>query len=151
MEKHIGYIENGVNIDHIPQGNAWYIIKILGLDKSSAQVGIGLNLPSKKLGYKDLIKIENHFISQNALDSISTFCVGSTLSVIQDFKVIEKKTLTLPEEINNIIICPNNRCVSRLHTSKFYSAINHNHKIYVKCHYCEQSFLLNELSEYKLD
>lgn len=151
MEKHIGYIENGINIDHIPQGNVWYIIKILKLDKSSSQVGIGLNLPSKKFGKKDLIKIENHSISQNEIDSISTFCMGSTLSVIKDFKVIEKKTLELPKKINNIIICPNIRCVSRLYKSQFNSSINHNHKIYVKCYYCEQSFLLNELSEYKLD
>lgn len=58
--KKIGYIENRVTIDHIPHGNAWYIVKILNLTNSKSQTGVGLDLPSHKLGVKDLIKIEKN-------------------------------------------------------------------------------------------
>ncbi len=150
MEAHIGYIQSGINIDHIPQGNAWYVIRILGLDNANNQVGIGLNLPSKKLVRKDLIKIENWQIKQEQISAISLFCVGASLSVIENYTVVSKSVLSLPAEINDIIICPNNRCVSQHHKSKFFTETKHTNKVYAKCHYCEQSFLLNEIKNYKI-
>ena len=83
MEAHIGYIKNGVNLDHIPQGNAWYVIRILGLEKCDNQVGIGLNLPSKKLGRKDLIKIEQ-LICENfySTDNYQSNVVESKASLL---------------------------------------------------------------------
>ncbi len=68
QKKHIGYIKNGINIDHIPHGNAWYVMKILNLFNSETQTGVGLNLPSKKLGLKDLIKIENRILTAQEID-----------------------------------------------------------------------------------
>jgi aspartate carbamoyltransferase regulatory subunit len=148
-KKHIGYIENGINIDHIPHGNAWFVMKILNLFSSESQAGIGLNLPSHKLGVKDLVKIENRVLSQNEIDAISLFCVGSTLSVMKDFVVIQKMTLELPKAVNDIIICPNKRCVSHQHISKFNTFINRKNLIGVKCHYCEKEFMLDEINQYK--
>lgn len=149
-KRHIGYIENGINIDHIPHGNAWYVMKVLNLFNSESQAGIGLNLPSMKLGVKDLVKIENRILTQNEIDAISLFCVGSTLSVMKDFVVIDKQILELPKQVHDIIICPNKRCVSHQYTSKFYTFINRKNQTGVKCHYCEKEFLLDEIHEYKL-
>ena len=59
MDKKIGAIANGVNIDHIPQGNAWHILRLLKLERKYP-VGIGLNLISKRMGLKDLVKVENY-------------------------------------------------------------------------------------------
>jgi aspartate carbamoyltransferase regulatory subunit len=146
MKKHIGYIENGINLDHIPCGNAFYIMKILNLHGSKQQTGIGLNLPSKKLGTKDLIKIENRLLTDAEIDTISLFCVGSTLSVIADFKVIEKIKIALPRIVKNLVICPNRRCISHEHNSLFITNNNYlEQQIRVTCHYCEQTFLLSEL------
>lgn len=148
--KKIGYIENGINIDHIPHGNAWFVMQILNLFNSDNQTGVGLNLPSHKLGRKDLIKIENRALTTNEVNAISLFCIGSTLSVIRDFKVVEKYTLSLPPQIEDIIICPNQRCVSSEHNSKFTTSSNRQQKICVKCYYCEKSFLLEEIKNYKV-
>ena len=148
-KKHIGYIENGINIDHIPHGNAWYVMKILNLFNANSQTGVGLNLPSKKLGVKDLVKIENRILTQNEIDAISLFCVGSTLSVMKDFVVTEKTILQLPEQINDIIVCPNKRCVSHQYKSRFKTFVNHKNVTSVQCHYCEKEFLLEEIREYK--
>lgn len=148
-KRYIGYIENGINIDHIPQGNAWYVMKVLNLLNSESQAGVGLNLPSRKLGFKDLIKIENRILTQNEIDAISLFCIGSTLSVIKDFVVIEKQTLDLPKQINDIIVCPNKRCISHQYTSKFTSFINRKNQTGVACHYCEKEFMLDEINQYK--
>ncbi|MDQ5921225.1 MAG: aspartate carbamoyltransferase regulatory subunit [Pseudomonadota bacterium] len=151
-KKHIGYIENGINIDHIPHGNAWYIMKILNLFSSSSQAGVGLNLPSHKLGAKDLIKVEDRTLTQKEVDIISLFAVGSTLSVIKNFVVIDKQILHLPPEINDLLVCPNKRCVSQEYNSKFRTfikSINERSCTGVKCHYCEREFLLEEIKEYK--
>jgi aspartate carbamoyltransferase regulatory subunit len=149
-KKHIGSIENGINIDHIPCGNAFYIMKILNLYKSEYQTGIGLNLKSKKIGKKDLIKIENRHLTEQEIQAISLFAVGSTLSILENFKVIKKFNLSLPEIIDQIIVCPNKRCVSHHHVSKFLTTANRNNLIELKCYYCEKSFLLNDIKEYNL-
>ena len=148
-KKHIGYIENGINLDHIPHGNAWYIMKILNLFSSETQAGIGLNLPSKKLGTKDLLKIENRVLTQNEIDAISLFCTGSTLSIIKDFKVLSKSILELPKVVSDIIVCPNKRCVSHEHISKFNTFVNRKDETVVKCHYCEKEFKIEEVTQYK--
>jgi len=151
MEKrHIGYISNGINLDHIPSGNAWYIIKILNLQGGANQTGVGLNLPSKKLGTKDLIKIEGRTLRQDEIDAISLFCVGASLSEIKDFEVIKKIVIELPKIIHNIIVCPNSRCVSRLCASKFISNRNRQGEVELTCHYCEQIFALANIKNYNI-
>lgn len=149
--KKIGYIANGINIDHIPHGNAWYVVKILNLSNSKNQTGIGLNLPSNKLGIKDLIKIENIVLAPEKLDAIGLFCVGATLSIIENFKVVKKTIIKMPDsDIDDVIVCPNKRCVSHLHKSKFSTLVNHLQEHCVKCIYCEQTFLLKDIKEYKI-
>jgi aspartate carbamoyltransferase regulatory subunit len=152
MEKqqHIGYIANGINLDHIPHGRAFYIMQVLDLAQTDKQVGIGLNLPSKKLGYKDLIKVEDYYLNKQQLEAISLFAPCATLCTIKNFEVIEKIELKLPEKIENLIICPNSRCVSKLHKSKFIIFTDRQNKTCVKCHYCEQEFLLDTIKEYKI-
>ena len=73
------------------------------------------------------------------------------MSEIKDFKVLKKINLTLPHDINGIIVCPNERCVSHYCVSKFKSDINRKNQILVKCHYCEKQFMLNEIKHYKFN
>lgn len=143
-KKYIGHLENGINIDHIPRGNALFIIRILQLFHLNNQIGVGLNLPSNKIGYKDLIKIENYYLSNVEIEAISIFALGATLSTIKNFKVIEKKSLALPKVVTNLLVCPNIRCVSRSYKSKFIPFINKLSRVSVKCSYCEQDFLLEK-------
>lgn len=149
MEKKIGIIQNGINLDHIPQGNAWYIIKLLKLDSSKYPVGIGLNLMSTKLGRKDLIKIENYKLSKRELELISIFAFDATYSEIDEFKVTKKETLKLPDKIDELIICPNHRCISHQHKSLFHLQ-QKNTKFIAECHYCTKSYNLSSLTEFKL-
>jgi aspartate carbamoyltransferase regulatory subunit len=149
-KKHIGYIKDGINIDHIPSGNAWYIIKILDLQNKHNQSGVGLNLPSKKLGLKDLIKIENLVLTKDEIDAISLFCVDAHISVIKDYQVTQKINVELPKTIQNIVICPNFRCVSRQYISKFITSKNRQSKVCLTCHYCEQVFPLANIKNYNI-
>lgn len=146
--KTIGMIKDGINLDHIPQGNAWYIIKLLKLDNSRYPVGIGLNLTSKKMGHKDLLKIENHKLSKRELELISIFAVGSTYSEIEDYKIVKKEILQLPLQIDDLVICPNHRCISHQYKSLFY--LQQKNDLLVECHYCTKKYKLSELREFKI-
>ncbi|MEN9947019.1 MAG: hypothetical protein RLZZ293_1405 [Pseudomonadota bacterium] len=147
MSKKIGAIANGVNLDHIRQGNAWYIIKLLKLERNYP-VGIGLNLPSQRLGYKDLVKIENFYCSEDQLERISLFAYGATYSEIKNFEIVRKIHLTLPK-VTDLIICPNHRCISHQYSSKFHLHINGD-IIIARCHYCEHNYDLDGLNQFNL-
>lgn len=149
MTKTIGMIKNGINLDHIPKGNAWYIIKLLKLDNSKYPVGIGLNLISTKLGQKDLLKIENYKLSNRELELISIFAFNATYSEIDDFQVIKKIILKLPDKIDELIICPNHRCISHQYKSLFYLKQKHD-ELTAECHYCTKSYNLTGLTNFKL-
>ncbi|MDD3265694.1 MAG: aspartate carbamoyltransferase regulatory subunit [Burkholderiales bacterium] len=148
MENKIGALANGVNIDHIPQGNAWHIIKLLKLQRKYP-VGIGLNLTSKRLGVKDLVKIENYKLSEEQLSAISIFAPGATYSEIENYQIVKKVKLTVATEIENLVICPNHRCVSHQYRSKF-SFNNEREKVVATCHYCEHNYELSSLTEFNL-
>ncbi len=148
MNKKIGAIANGVNLDHIPQGNAWYIIKLLKLERKFP-VGIGLNLPSQRMGFKDLVKIENYRLTAEQLHKVSVFAYGATYSEIENYEVVQKIQLTLPESIQEIIVCPNHRCVSHQYKSWFKLSSNGD-KLTAQCHYCEHNYDLTKLTEFKL-
>lgn len=150
MKKHIADLENGINIDHIPNGKALYIIQILHLFNSDKQVGVGLNLPSNRLGRKDLLKVADYNLNDSEVHTISMFAPGATLSIIKDYAVISKTTLCLPTEVINLIICPNARCVSKQYKSRFSITRDRKNHVKVKCHYCEQEFLLDNIKEYNI-
>lgn len=150
MKKHIADLENGINIDHIPHGNALFIIRILRLFNSNKQVGVGLNLPSHRLGAKDLVKVADHILTDDELQNISLFAPGATLSIIKNYEVVDKQILKLPEIVDNLIVCPNNRCVSNQYKSKFRAAMDRKNHITIKCYYCEQEFLLDHIKEYNI-
>jgi aspartate carbamoyltransferase regulatory subunit len=148
MGKKIGAIANGVNIDHIPQGNAWYIIRLLKLQRKYP-VGIGLNLPSQRMLFKDLLKIENYTLTEAQIKEISVFAPKATYSEIVNYEIIRKFQLELPECIENLIICPNHRCVSHQYRSKFSLKFTSGKNI-ARCHYCEHNYELGSLTEFKL-
>ena len=106
----IDSIENGYVIDHIPAGKGMQIYNILSLDKLSCQVAIITNAKSKKNDVKDIIKI-NELVDLD-LDVIAYIAPNATVNVIKNSERIDKKNLSLPKEIKNVVKCPNPRCIS---------------------------------------
>ena len=52
-------IKKGIVIDHIPAGDGIKIFNFLELDKVKYRVALLMNVPSKKMKQKDIVKIEN--------------------------------------------------------------------------------------------
>ena len=104
----VGRISEGFVLDHIQAGKSMEIYKYLNLDKLDCTVAIIKNARSEKMGKKDLMKIECP-IDYIDLDVLGFIDHNITVNIVKDEKVTEKKTLTLPKEIRNIVKCKNPR------------------------------------------
>ena len=105
----IDEIENGIVFDHITAGKGMEVYNALRLDKLKCQVAIIQNAKSEKMGAKDIIKI-NELIDIN-LDVLCYIDKNITVNVIKNGKSVEKKTLSLPKTLTNVIKCSNPRCI----------------------------------------
>ena len=106
----IDSIKTGMVIDHITAGCGMRLYHLLGLDETDASVAIIKNVVSRKMGKKDIIKIDADIPVD--LDVIGYVDPGATVNIIKDGVRIEKKRIELPEKLTNIIRCKNPRCIT---------------------------------------
>lgn len=130
----IDKIENGIVFDHITAGKGMEVYNTLHLDRLNCQVAIIQNAKSEKMGAKDIIKI-NDLIDIN-LDVLCYIDKNITVSIIKDGKSAEKKTLSLPAELKNVIKCSNPRCISNNEDIDHIFTLVDDEGTY-RCLYCE--------------
>ena len=130
----IDSIENGYVIDHIPAGKGMQIYNVLSLDKLLCQVAIITNAKSKKNDVKDIIKI-NELVDLD-LDVIAYIAPNATVNVIKNSERIDKKHLSFPKEIKNVVKCPNPRCISNNEDIDHIFKLTDDKGTY-RCLYCE--------------
>ena len=112
-ELRVSKIENGTVIDHIAAGQALNVLAILGIDGTSGEgVSVGMNVPSNRLGRKDIVKVEGRELSQNEVDVLSLIAPAATINIVRDFDVVEKHRVSRPETVVGILSCPNANCIS---------------------------------------
>ncbi|HAE92325.1 aspartate carbamoyltransferase regulatory subunit [Tissierella praeacuta] len=135
----INSISKGIVIDHIKPGYGFFIFKHLKLDEANFTVALIMNATSKKHGRKDMIKIEN--VIDIDLAMLGFIDPNITVNIIEDEKITEKITLSLPDKVEGIIECKNPRCITsneRGIVHKFV-LINEEKGTY-KCEYCDQIY-----------
>lgn len=135
----ISKIKEGTVIDHIPAGKAFLVLKILDIDeKTKETVSMALNVPSKKMGKKDIVKVEGLFIREEELNKIALIAPNATINLIKDYEIEKKFKVKLPEVLQGVLKCPNRMCISNAKepiTSIFYVK-SENGEVVAKCHYC---------------
>lgn len=148
----IAAIQNGTAIDHIPAGQGMRIFRLLNLQQHENRISIGLNLPSGVIsGTKDIIKVEGREITEVEASRIGIFAPTTTVSIIRDGEVVNKFQAPLPEEILHAIVCPNTRCVTNFEkTSRRFNVSQVGKNICLCCHYCERTFVHDEINEYEV-
>ena len=132
----IDSIHNGIVLDHIKAGKAMEIYRFLGLDALDCSVAIIQKAPSKKQGRKDIIKIDSEMdLDLNILGFIDP---QITVNVIQDGALVEKKHLTLPERIQDVLKCKNPRCITSVEQElPHIFVLTDRKKAVYRCLYCE--------------
>ena len=141
-------IEKGTVIDHIPAGKGLIILRQFKLLHYGSAVTVGFNLPSKTQGSKDIIKITGVWLDDNAANRLALFAPEAVVNTIDHFKVINKRRLTLPDEIAEVFRCPNANCASHGEPVKSrFSIRGQGSQTKLKCHYCEKTFSRDSVTE----
>ncbi len=137
-ELSVSAIKEGTVIDHIPAQSLFKVISILGLDECENLITFGTNLGSERYGKKAIIKVADKFFENEDVNRIALVAPDARLNIIRDYEVVEKKLVTVPDEIIGIVKCFNPKCITNNEsiTTKF-SLLKAN-VLALKCHYCEK-------------
>ncbi|MBQ9552950.1 MAG: aspartate carbamoyltransferase regulatory subunit [Clostridia bacterium] len=132
----IDAIKNGIVIDHIEAGKSMQLYKVLNLDNLDCSVAIIKNVSSKKMGKKDIIKIDEEIDVD--LDVLGYIDPNITVNIIKDGVRIKKFNLELPERVTNVISCKNPRCITSVERGidQVFKLTDRENRIY-RCIYCE--------------
>ena len=132
----IDSIKNGIVIDHITAGLGMTVYNLLKLDELDCAVAIIKNAASRKMGKKDIIKIDAD-IELN-MDILGYVDPGITVDIIKDSKLIEKKSIGLPEKLTGVIKCKNPRCITTTEQElpHIFKLTDKAKRVY-RCIYCE--------------
>ena len=137
-EVRVSKIRDGTVIDHINGGYALDVAKILGITGHEHQVvTIAINVPSKRLYRKDIVKIEGRALSREELNRIALLSPRATINIIHDYKVVEKQEVQLPKVIEDIVRCINPTCITNSNEpvlAKF--AVKEEEPLLLRCLYC---------------
>lgn len=143
-ELQVAAIQNGTVIDHIPSDKIFQVINLLGLYDVHSPVTIGLNLKSKVMGSKGIIKIADKFFTDAQLQQLAVVCRQLTLCIIRDYEIVEKKPICLPRQLVGIVRCNNPKCITNNEPMPTRFAVMGQQ---LKCHYCNNEV---DLSKVKL-
>lgn len=140
-------IRKGTVIDHIPVGNALSVLKILNISGDAGMtVSIAIHVKSKKMGLKDVVKIEDRILDSSELNKITLVAEKATISIVEDYEVIKKFIVKLPDIITGILRCGNDRCITNAEgTVKPTFSLTSKNPLAVKCHYCEREMENEEI------
>lgn len=145
MEKglYLKPIDKGTTIDHLPAGTALKVLKIVG--EGSDAVTVAIRVPSHKMGIKDLVFIENRFLSQGECDKIALVARNATINHIIGGEVKQKLKLAMPNEVTGILECINPKCITNIEGIPGKFAISDNPET-AKCFYCEKKMSHEEIA-----
>ena len=133
-------VNNGVVIDHITAGKCMKLYQFLDLDHVDATIALIKNAPSQKMGKKDIMKIECP-IDFMDLDILGFIDHNITVNIIKNGEIVEKKRLSLPKQVTNIIKCKNPRCITSIEQGlKQVFVLADEEKQVYRCKYCEEKY-----------
>lgn len=145
MDLLVEKIRNGTVIDRISAFSSSRVLEILRLSSEpnpNFRIVSLINVPSKKTGKKDVLKIEGKILSPEEVNKIALICPSATVNIIENFKVISKSAVSLPSEISKIASCPNPNCVAN--SGRVFSRFTNENSAF-RCRFCERVFLAHEL------
>lgn len=134
----IAKIRNGLVIDHIRAGFGIRIFNWLGLDKAGVPVAFIVNAPSKEMGTKDMLKIDETIAID--YDVLGLIDHNITVNVIENEVITEKIHMTLPDRVENVLVCKNPRCITQAEKSapQVFVLSDRTKGVY-RCEYCDEA------------
>ena len=132
-------ITRGTVLDHIPGGRALTVLKLLGISVDSGEpITIAMNIPFGKIGKKDIVKLENVFLSQEDFNKLALIAPKATINRIEEMKIADKSYVSIPDELGGFIRCINPTCITNKKNEPIegkFSVIDKK-PLVIKCEYC---------------
>lgn len=112
-ELRVSKIKNGTVIDHVPGGQALNVLAILGIDGTEGEtVSVGMNVPSDRLGRKDIVKVEGRELTPAEVDVLSLIAPDATINIVREYDVIDKHRVERTDLVTGVLSCPNPPCIT---------------------------------------
>ena len=121
-------------------------MKLLGLEEMTNNITIGFNLKSQKLGSKGIIKIADKFFCDEEINRIAVIAPNVKLNIIRDYEVVEKREVSLPDELVGIVKCGNPKCITNNEPMPTRFHVVDKENCILRCHYCEKEQTREEIS-----
>ena len=144
-------IKDGTVIDHINEGKGLKVLDALEIDGSHGNViTIALNMPSGKLKKKDMIKVEGRFLEDDDTNKLAVIAPSSTVNIIKEYKLVEKRRVSLPNQIEEIFRCSNPDCItnSQEHIESTMEVLDKENLV-LKCRFCGRVLDVNDVKYQK--
>lgn len=133
----VAALRNGTVIDHIPSDALFKAVDLLGLKDLDKSITIGNNLESGQLGKKGIIKVADTEFPEEVISRIAIIAPTAVINTIRNYEVVDKRRVTLPEELTDLVVCNNPKCITRNEPMPTRFHVVGREPVVVKCHYCE--------------
>ncbi len=144
-ETKIPPIRNGTVIDHITNGQALNVLKILGANENNidSTISIGMHVSSSKgTGWKDVIKLEDKELEPEIVDKIALIAPKATIAIIRDYYIAEKFEVALGERVIGLAKCSNPNCITnRGEPVDPEFIVEENDPPKLRCIYCDRTLV----------
>ncbi|NLI72620.1 MAG: aspartate carbamoyltransferase regulatory subunit [Bacteroidales bacterium] len=142
----VAALKEGTVIDHIPPKKLFKVITLLKLQNCDNMITFGTNLESKRMGRKAIIKVSEKFFEDSEINRITLIAPNAKINIIKNFEVVEKRPLKLPDEVKEIVTCPNPACITNHQPVTTHFIVQEERDVVLlKCHYCEKEAKLEEV------
>jgi aspartate carbamoyltransferase regulatory subunit len=144
-EMKVSKIRDGTVIDHVPAGRALDVLRLLNLTgKEGFIISLVMNVPSKKFGKKDIVKVEGLELEAKQVNKLALIAPTATINIIRNYEVVDKKRVKLPDRIIGILQCQNPNCITRKEREPVIPnfIVISMKPLIVQCEYCGR--LMNE-------
>lgn len=109
----VSKIRNGTVIDHVTGGQALNVLAILGINGEGGEtVSVGMNVPSDRLGRKDIVKVEGRELTPAEVDVLSLIAPDASINIIREYDVVDKHRVERPTSVSGVLSCPNPGCIT---------------------------------------
>lgn len=143
----VSKIKDGTVIDHIKAGKGKKVLDFLDINENYPETAtLLMNVPSKKIKRKDIVKVANKFLKQEEVNKIALIAPNATCNVIKNYKVVEKRKIELPKVIEGILKCPNPKCITNMNEPlKTKFIVKKNDPVNLRCFFCERLIDLKDV------
>ena len=139
-------IKEGTVIDHIPSRATLKIMKLADPQEFTHTITMGLNLDSKKLGKKGVIKISDRFLTEEEVSKIALLAPQATVSIIKNYTVVKKIKVHVPKIVEKIVRCSNPNCITNVERVSTKFRVVEENPLRIKCQYCERLMARDDIT-----